>query len=169
MAYAGQWKGKAEIFAKRREKKIDNYSKKFPHLTRSAHFKHINEQWKQACSINFLTFSNVHYINYRNNLRYVQQCSGLNVVEFTSNFNLNTNSLTKKANELIKTPQIRMHTFIKAYSAMQVWLHTIEFCDMFLVDFREVYPFLMDNLQSNRLKLGKGNRKVYTYKQQKQA
>jgi hypothetical protein len=86
-------------------------------------------------------------------LRYVQINSGLTQVEFTSLARIS--NVVFARNEPNYLRGLPLHTFFKAYSVCLIYLPSLDFCDMFTLDFRTTFPFLVEQQEENRRKLGK--------------
>ena len=152
--------GNPKSFKERRERKIDNLLQTYSYLSKSQHFTVFCANLEASNKLNFQTFLLVHYINFKNNLRYIQKYSGLNARQFCLTAGLGVNALSLSQSFPTTIP---MHTFVKAYSMMQQFIYSIEFCDMFLLDFSQTFPNYKDSFNANRIKFGKEARKVYTY------
>ena len=90
---------------------------------------------------------------FRSNLIYVQLYSGMNKREFSIVANISNHTLSDKNFGYPTT--LPIHVFLKCYSIMLHYIPSIEFCDMFSIDFSKAYPWHKDNLNANRIKMGK--------------
>ena len=136
----------------KRGKGIDNLLQRTSYKRNNDAFKQLNSAIKAQRDEDFNTYNSIHFVNFKANLRYIQTCSGLNQEEFTAIANINRNALSE-VNQFPTT--IPIHSFLKCYSMMRYYLPAIEFCDMFLVRFETIFPYLKDNYSPNRIKLGK--------------
>jgi len=151
-----------EFYLERRKRRYDyplpsHYSSLDPSIFRGlgVELNHNREQ-------DFNNYLSIQFPRYQKNIRFVQECSGLNKREFSLLANISDQAFRQK--QAGSPTTIPIHTFIKSYSIMRYFLPMIEFCDMFMIDFSEVYPWLKQQEQANRLKLGKDKRKTYTFK-----
>jgi hypothetical protein len=135
-----------------RGKGIDNLLNDTSSKRNNDAFRQLNTEIKRLRDEDFDTYNLRHFIQFKANLKYVQVCSGLNQLEFTQMANINRNALSE-ANQFPTT--IPMHSFIKCYSIMRHYLRSIDFCDMFLIDFSIAFPYLKTTYERNRTTLGK--------------
>ena len=141
-----------EKFRKRKEGKFDNLKQTYPYLSNNPYFSQLCTRIEQLRNEQFDHYNNFQFVNFKSNIRYVQKCSGLNGDEFCRLAGISKNALS--LNQQFPTT-IPMHSFVKCYTAMLLYIHSIEFCDMFNLSFEQVFPQLKDNIAANRLKLGK--------------
>lgn len=150
-----KWKANKslEAYKLQREKMINNALSKFKTDEGKAHFNHLNILYTHYNGLAFSNHLTQFYAKFRANLIYIQKISGLSQPEFSA--------LAKISNQLFsrcKPDYLRglpIHTFFKAYSVCLIYLPTLEFCDMFTLDFRTTFPFLVEQQEENRRKLGK--------------
>lgn len=145
-----------------RDKAIDNLLLNYPRKRNIKAFKLLNTQIKAQRDEDFKHYSNVQFITFKANLKYVQVNSGLSQGEFSAIANISRNALSE-VNQYPTT--IPIHSFLKCYSIMRYYIQTIEFCDMFLIDFSEAFPYLKANYSANRIALGKSPTGYKTKKQ----
>ncbi len=146
---------KAVKFAQRRERKLANLFQRSPSLKNNRTFDSIRTRFQENADKQFALFSDEHYNRLKSNVKYVQQCSGLNVQEFCAAFNLGHNIISNKENKY--SFNIRQQTFLKIYSAFIIYIPTVDLFDMFTMDFRQCYPHLVEVRQKNRELMGKRN------------
>jgi hypothetical protein len=146
-------KKKAEFYKKRRERKFDLAS---TNKGISADLNQLNLLSMRLTRLNneiFDKYRDHDFPLFRSNLLYVQLYSGLNKLEFSSLANISNHALSDKVFKVPTT--LPIHTFLKSYSIMLHYIPSIEFCDMFSIDFSKAYPWHKDNLNANRIKMGK--------------
>ena len=163
--YTGQWQQKAQLFQERREKKFDNLQKLYPNTRQRGYFNSIKREYHKAYESYLKHFQEVQFRQVKNNLRYVQQCSGLNQKEFCIICDISNNAIAKNDKNVPYCHTIRMHTYLKYLGIIRYWLPMVTLSDMFELDLQAIYPDLKNEYQNNRLKLGKSIRKKYTFKQ----
>ena len=137
------------------EKKLDNLFRQKPYLENNPTFNNIRTRFKENTNSQFPQFSAIHYEQLKANVKYVQWCSGLNVQEFCAVFNLGHSIISNKENRF--SHNIRQHTFLKIYSAFLIYLPSLDLFDIFILDFKECFPFLIEIRQKNKALLGKRN------------
>jgi len=137
----------------RRERKYENHSSKLPNDEARAHFKALSKISIQSNEKHFSPTIASFITKFRANLRYVQECSGLTTIQFACIAQISNGLFTRQYNIYLNA--IPLHTFIKVYTTFLIYLPSLEFCDMFTLDFRTTFPFLIDQQEENRRKLGK--------------
>ena len=148
---------KPEGYKKDRERKINNLLSKLPTDEGKAYFKRLDNLYSDFNEIAFTNHLPSFYAKFRANIRYIQVNSGLTTIEF-SNLARISNVIFSR-NEPSYLRGLPLHTFFKAYSLCLVYLPTLEFADMFTLDFSTTFPFLAEKREENRQKLGKKPRK----------
>ena len=139
--------------SKRRAKKIENLYKRSPKLKDNPTYNIIRTRFQENANEQFANFNEEHYNRLRDNVRFIQKCSGLNVQEFCATFNLGHNIISHKPNPFCYN--IRQHTFLKIYSAFLIYIPNLELFDIFVLDFSKEFLFLEDLKFLNRKLLGK--------------
>tara|TARA_R110000868_G_C10575640_1_gene738153 strand:+ start:125 stop:637 length:513 start_codon:yes stop_codon:yes gene_type:complete len=153
--------GNPKNFAERREKKIDNLLADTRCKRNPVAFRELYQKVYDLQQESFKAFESSMFVKFKANLNYIQLCSGLNQLEFCCIAGITSHALSED-NQYPNT--IPIHSFTKSYSIMHYYLPSIEFCDMFNILFSETFPRLKDDYTANRLKLGKTDRKQYTFK-----
>ena len=141
----------------RRKRKIENTLSKLPTDEAKANFNELNNLYTLSNTQVFKTNLSEFYAKFRHNLRYIQFNSGLTIHEFSSICQISNQLFSR--NEPSYLRGLPLHTFFKAYSLCLVYLPTLDFCDMFTLDFSTTFPFLAEKREENRQKLGKKPRK----------
>lgn len=149
-------------FKARRERKVENLLKSKAFSSDPLVYRSICTKLESNRSEDFETYTERHFQTFRANLIYIQQHSGLSILEFSAAANISNHLISDK--NLFHLATFPIHTFIKCYSVMRFYIETIDFCDIFTIDFKQAFPWLKDQEQQNRIKLGKKPRKTYTYK-----
>ncbi len=150
-----RWKANKtqEVYKLQRQRKIDNLLSKLPNDEGKAYFNVLNDLYEHYNTLAFSNHLSQFYAKFRANLRYVQINSGLTQVEFTSLARIS--NVVFARNEPNYLRGLPLHTFFKAYSVCLIYLPSLDFCDMFTLDFRTTFPFLVEQQEENRRKLGK--------------
>ena len=102
-------------FRERKEGKFDNLKQTYPYLANNSYFSLLCTTIKQLRDEQFNNYNNIQFKNFKSNIRYVQQCSGLNQDEFCRLAAVSKNALSN--NQQFPTT-IPMHSFVKCYVAM---------------------------------------------------
>jgi hypothetical protein len=137
----------------RKERRIDNLLSKSTNQAYLTQFSNLRTQYQRNNLVSFNDTLMKFYGYFQPNLQYMIEVSGLNQVEFCAICGVSRN-LVKK-NQKTYLTNLKIHTFLKVYSLFLVYLPSLEFCDMFTLDFRTTFPFLVDQQEENRRKLGK--------------
>lgn len=148
---------KPEGYKKDRQRKIENLLSKLPTDEGKAHFKRLDELYSHYNELAFSTHLPSFYAKFRANLKYIQLNSGLNITEFSNLCRISNVFISRQEPAYLRG--LPLHTFFKAYSLCLVYLPTLDFCDMFTLDFSTTFPFLAEKREENRQKLGKKPRK----------
>lgn len=148
---------KPEGYKKDRERKIENLLAKLPTDEGKAYFKRLDTLYSDFNQIAFSTHLPSFYAKFRANLKYIQVNSGLTAVQFSNLARISNVIFSRQEPSYLRG--LPLHTFFKAYSLCLVYLPTIDFCDMFTLDFAQTFPFLAEKREENRQKLGKKPRK----------
>ena len=141
----------------RKEKRIDNLLSKSTNQAYLTQFSNLRTSYEKN---NFIAFNDTllkFYGYFQPNFQYMIEISGLSQVEFCAICGVSRN-LVKK-NQKTYLTNLKIHTFLKVYSLFLVYLPSLDFCDMFTLDFSTTFPFLAEKREENRQKLGKKPRK----------
>lgn len=140
----------------RRKRKIDNLLSSTSNAQFLSHFNYLKSNWETKNSYVFTHSVNQFYSNFRKNLFFIQDISGMNQKEFSALTQVSCNVfyIEEKAYKL----GLPLHTFLKIYTTFLLYID-IDFCDMFTLDFSQTFPFLAEKREENRQKLGKKPRK----------
>lgn len=152
------WRKKtAKERAERKEKRFNNLLINSTNEVYLTEIKLLRTNYQQH---NFNAFSAIlptFFDTFQKNLQYMIFVSSLNQVEFCTIAGVSRNIVKKK--ELTYISHLKLHTFLKIYALFLVYLPTLDFCDMFTLDFSTTFPFLAEKREENRQKLGKKPRK----------
>ena len=152
------WRKKtAKERAERKERRFNNLLINSTNEVYLTEIKLLRTNYQQH---NFNAFSAIlptFFDTFQKNLQYMIFVSSLNQVEFCTIAGVSRNIVKK--NQLTYISHLKLHTFLKIYALFLVYLPTIEFCDMFTLDFSTTFPFLAEKREENRQKLGKKPRK----------
>jgi hypothetical protein len=139
--------------AKRREGKIDNLLSSAPNQAFIDHFNQLRTFTKANNENVFMYVVIGLFEKFQQNITFVQEVSALNKKEFAKLAGVSHNLFYNSKQQYIIN--LRLHTFLKVYSLFLVYLPSLDFCDMFTLDFRTTFPFLIEQQEENRRKLGK--------------
>ncbi len=152
------WRKKtAEEKAERKEKRFNNLLINSTNEAYCAQITNLRTTYQQH---NFNAFNAIlpaFFDTFQKNLQYIIYISSLNQVEFCTIAGVSRNIVKK--NQLTYISNLKLHTFLKIFALFLVYLPTLDFCDMFTLDFSETFPFLAEKREENRQKLGKKPRK----------
>ena len=148
---------KPEGYKVDRQRKLNNLLAKLPTDDSKAYFKRLDESYTYFNEIAFSNHLPSFYAKFRANLKYIQLNSGLNITEFSNLCRISNVFISRTEPSYLRG--LPLHTFFKAYSLCLVYIPTLDFCDMFTLDFSETFPFLTEKREENRIKLGKKPRK----------
>jgi hypothetical protein len=137
----------------RKEKRIDNLLSKSTNQAYLTQFSNLRTQYQRNNLVSFNDTLLKFYGYFQPNFQFMIEVSGLSQVEFCAICGVSRN-LVKK-NQKTYLTNLKIHTFLKVYSLFLVYLPSLDFCDMFTLDFRTTFPFLVDQQEENRRKLGK--------------
>ena len=148
---------KPEGYKVDRQRKIENLLAKLPTDEGKDHFKRLDTLYSDFNQIAFSVHLPSFYAKFRANLKYIQLNSGLTAVQFSNLARISNVIFSRQEPAYLRG--LPLHTFFKAYSLCLVYLPTLDFCDMFTLDFSTTFPFLAEKREENRIKLGKKPRK----------
>jgi hypothetical protein len=143
----------AAELARRKERKINYLLSRYTETPYLNHFNDLRTQYHRNNLVSFNDTLLKFYGYFQPNFQFMIEVSGLSQVEFCAICGVSRN-LVKK-NQKTYLTNLKIHTFLKVYSLFLVYLPSLDFCDMFTLDFRTTFPFLVDQQEENRRKLGK--------------
>lgn len=141
-----------EELKKRREKRIENTLLNLSTDEARHNFNQLRTDTQQNNEIAFKHVVIATFDKFKENLIFVQVNSGLTKKEFTAIAGVSHNLFFTTDNAHIIN--LRLHTFLKIYALFLVYIN-IDFTDMFTLNFSQTFPFLVDQREENRRKLGK--------------